>query len=594
MKPSRWLMQRAKAAKFWIRLTIVLALSSGVLLIAQASLLGRIVEQAYIHHQPLHSLIGLFVAFVAVIVIRAGLAYCRELTGFRAGAKLRNAVRREVMDKIAQLGPVYAARWSSGELSTMVMENVEALQGFYAKFLPQMTIAVMLPLVIVAFIFPYSWIAGIILLLTAPLVPLFMAVVGIGAAALNRRNYLALARMSATFLDVLQGLPTLKWFGQSKAVAEKVFRVSDDYRHTTMGVLRVVFLSSAVLEFFSALAIALLATYLGLTFLHYVHIGYWGQGLTLSAALFILILAPEFYMPLRELNTHYHARAEAIGAAESLIELLETPSPYHNPLSNSDSTPISFPPQIDPLTSPTPRLHRASKPEDDKNEPMKEIRLKDIIVEFPESTLPALTNLSLTIQAGEKLGISGPSGAGKSTLLNLIMGFVVPTAGQVIINDHPLLETDLEAWRQQLGWMGQSSKLFYGTIRENLQLFSPKATEPDMWKALTHAEAATFVKRLPDGLETLINEQNQGISGGQAQRITLARLYLQDAPIWILDEPTASLDRDCEKKVFEQLLTLSKNKTLILVTHKPTLIEQMDRTVSLSDGQLKRSPDQKH
>lgn len=569
IKPSKWLTQRAKAAKHWVWATIFLAMFSGILLIVQANILGRIVDQAYIQQQPLRLLIPLLILFLSIILLRSILAYLRELTSFQAGAKLRAAIRIEILQKIVALGPVYTQAWRSAELSTMVIEQVEALQDYYAKFLPQMTVVILLPLMIVAFIMPYSWLAAIILLVTAPLVPLFMVLIGMSAASLNRKHYQALSRMSVTFLDVLQGLSTLKWFGRSKNIADKVFHVSENYRHTTMSVLRVVFLSSAVLEFFSALAVALLATYLGLSFLHNINVGHWGHDLTLTGALFMLILAPEFYMPLRELNTHYHARAEAIAAAESLIPLLHT--------------------NINPLTGRAEQAKLAADPEA-STQPLQsiddhwQIDFNKVTVQFGESHQPALRAISLSIKAGEKIAIVGPSGAGKSTLVNVLMGFVHPTAGELLINHQPFYKLDQQYWRQHIGWLGQSSKLFYGTIRENLAMFKHDASEQDMWLALQYATADTFVRQLPNGLDTLLTEQNQGVSGGQAQCIALARLYLQDAPIWILDEPTASLDSVTEQQMLDNLLVRAQHKTLIVVTHKTDSVKRLGRVVQLQSG----------
>lgn len=572
IKPARWLKTQAKAVNRWIKLTILIGFISGLLLIWQAHVLGKLVDQAFLNHRPLGSLISLLVSFGVIILIRALLAYGKERTSFAAGAKLRTQLREDVMHKLEQLGPIHAAKWSSAQLSTMMMENVEALQGFYANFLPQMYLALMIPLAIVAFVFPYSWIAGITLFIAAPLIPIFMAVIGMGAASMQRKNFQMLSRMSATFLDMLEGLPTLKWFGQSKRMADRIFEASEGYRTTTMSVLRVVFLSSAVLEFFAALAIALLATYLGLSFLHFYDVGYWGHHLTLTGALFMLILAPEFFLPLRELNTHYHARAEAVGAAEQLIEFFN----YQPNQILSDTA------QTDSSQHTHSHLHtHHSRPIDTLNQ-VDSIRFNHVTVQFAESKTPAIDQFSLEIQSGDKLAILGESGAGKTTLINLLLGFIEPTKGAIIVNNMmELSKIDLTLWRKKIAWLPQTNTLFYGTIRENLLLYKPHATDAEIDEALSLACAKDFINDLPLGLETQISEQNQGLSGGQIQRIALARLYLHNAPIWLLDEPTASLDTDCEQQVFENLLRFTEDKTVLLVTHKSELATKMGTQLKL-------------
>jgi len=399
--------------------------------------------------------------------------------------------------------------------------------------------------VILAFVFPLSWLAGVILFVTAPLIPLFMALIGMGAAQQNRRHFKALSRMSVAFLDVLQGLPTLKWFGASKPMRQKLFKVSDQYRQTTMSVLRIVFLSSAVLEFFSAIAIALLATILGLTFLHHIHIGYYGHRLTLHAALFMLILAPEFYLPLRELNTHYHARAEAIAASEQIMEVLCSDV-------NTNIIPVKA--------------------------GIQGIEIKNLSVQFPESKIPSLHDINLKIKIGTKLAIVGPSGAGKSTLLNVLMGFVNPSAGTVHCD------------RQHITWLGQQPKLFHGSIRENLLMAKPDASDDELWAALAQAKANDFVAQLPAQLDTLLAEHNAGISGGQAQRIAAARMMLKSASIVLLDEPTANLDQANADELMRAILAFAKGKTLLLVTHQKQYADQCDVVLNLDQGRIAKQP----
>ena len=324
-KARRWLFKRALAARIWILLSVLLGLGSGLLLIVQARFLARIVHGAFIENQGTNALWPLFALLAGIIGLRSVLGWARETAGFYAGAGIRQELRNELLDHIVSLGPGYTSRQSSGALTSTVLEHVEGLHDFYAFYLPQLALAALIPAAIVAFIFPYSWAAAGLLLATAPLIPLFMVLVGMGAESISQRHFQALARMSAYFLDVLRGIATLKLFNRSKGAEESIARVSNDYRLRTMQVLRVAFLSSAVLEFFSSISIALVAVYLAMSYLGYFSFGLYGQSLNLAAGLFILLLAPDFYLPLRELGTHYHARAEAVGAAEEILKILAVP-----------------------------------------------------------------------------------------------------------------------------------------------------------------------------------------------------------------------------------------------------------------------------
>ncbi|MDX2500521.1 MAG: ABC transporter transmembrane domain-containing protein, partial [Deltaproteobacteria bacterium] len=315
-----WLFKRASAARSWIMLSVALGLGGGLLLIVQARFLARIVHGAFIEGRGTEDLWPLFATLAGIIIVRSILGWARETAGFYAGAKIRQEMRQELLEHIVTLGPGYTDRQSSGALASTALEHVEGLHDFYAFYLPQLALAVMIPAAIVAFIFPHSWAAGGLLLVTAPLIPLFMILVGMGAESISQRHFQALSRMSAYFLDVLQGITTLKLFNRSKGAEETIARMSNDYRLKTMQVLRVAFLSSAVLEFFSSISIALVAVYLAMSYLGYMSFGLYGQSLNLAGGLFILLLAPDFYLPLRELGTHYHARAKAVGAAEEILK----------------------------------------------------------------------------------------------------------------------------------------------------------------------------------------------------------------------------------------------------------------------------------
>ena len=367
--------------------------------------MARIIHGAVIDGKSREALWPFFVALVGIYLVRSFLGWGREVSGFEASAKIRRQVRSTLMAHITRLGPAYVTGRNTGALASTVMEQVEGLHGFFAHYLPQMALAIAIPAAILTFVFPVSWAAGGLLMVTAPLIPLFMVLVGMGAESVSQRNFQALSRMSAYFLDILQGLPTLKLFHKSRSEEKTVGRVSRDYRKRTMSVLRIAFLSSAVLEFFSAIAIAMVAVYLGMTYLGYYNFGTWGLPLTLSGGFFILLLAPEFYLPLRELGTHYHARAEAVGAAREILKVLAVPVPV------GPDKPVVF-----------------------ESSGGVELCFKDVHLAYDWGRRPALNGISFTINAGEKLALVGESGAGKTTVLDLLLGFLQPDRGQVTAN----------------------------------------------------------------------------------------------------------------------------------------------------------------
>jgi len=546
-----WLWRNARPARWWIVLSAALAWGGGLLVIAQAGLIARIVAGAVSARLPRRALLPLFAALLAVIAARAALSWAKEAAGFRAGACVRDAVRRRLVEGMLAAGPGITRQHAPGALTSAVMEQVEALHDFYAFYLPQLGAAVLIPLSIAVAVWRHSWAAAVILGVTAPLIPLFMVIIGMGAESISQRHFQALARLSDHFLDLLRGLPTLKLFDRSRDRKALVAAVSHEYRRRTMAVLRVAFLSSAVLEFFSAIAIALVAVYLGTSYLGYLDFGAWGRPLTLSVGLFILILAPEFYLPLRELGTHYHARAAAIGAAEEINRVQAPTAPGATPPTRGARPSAAAPIRFDG------------------------VRLT-----------PILNGVSFTLAPGHQAALVGASGAGKTTLLNLLLGFQAPEAGRIWIGDCPLESLDPVSWREQLAWIGQHPVLFHGTLRDNIRLGRPDAAPAEIDCAAQAAAVTAFSARLPQGLDTPIGEMGQGLSRGQAQRVALARAFLKDAPVLLLDEPTAGLDAENERLVLEALRTLRRGRTVLMVSHRLANLDASTRVLLLVDGRI--------
>ena len=556
-KPLAWLIGNVRHAQGWILLSVSAGFAGGLLLILQAALLSKIIHGAFIDDLSQTVLNPLFLVLCGLVALRAGLAWAREVSGFHAGAGIRQEVRIALIKHIGSLGPVQSDRPHSGALSTTVVEQVEALQAFYARYLPQLALAVSIPAAIAAFVFPISWAAGGLLLLTAPLIPMFMILIGMGAENISQKHFQALSRMSAHFLDILQGLPTLKLLGRGQTEEKSVAEISDQYRLRTMKVLRVAFMSTAVLELFSSFSIALVAVYLGTTYLGYTHFGLYGQILTLKQGLFILLLAPDFYLPLRELGLHYHARAEAMGATQEILDIL----------SRQPGTTFTGTRLLDistPLTVNCRKIHFA----------------------YNTRKGQALTDVSMELVPGDHVALVGESGAGKTTLMNLLLGFIQPDQGEIRVNGMPLSALALETWRQALTWVGQHPMLFHDTIAGNIGMAVPGATRTDIEEAARLARVLDFSRHLPAGLDTKVGEQGWGLSRGQAQRVALARMFLKDAPILLLDEPTAGLDVDTARSVMQAITSFSKDRTVLLLTHKPEQLQTSYRIVVMSGGKL--------
>ena len=546
-----WLRKQSGHGRRWIGFSIALGLGQGVLMVMQAWLLATLLHGFIIEGAtPEHS-IPLFVSLLLVTLTKAALAYGREVASFKAGSAVRQAIRELVLTRLGRLGPAYIQRRPAGSWASLLLEQIEEMQDFFSRYLPQMAIAVFIPLVILVSVFPVNWAAGLILLGTAPLIPLFMILVGVGAADANRRNFQSLARLSGHFLDRLKGLRTLQLFMRTWAEGEAIRDASEDFRERTMEVLRLAFLSTAVLEFFAAIAVALVAVYFGFSYIDHLNFGSYGVKVTLFTGLFVLFLAPEFYAPLRELGAHYHAKAQAIGAAEQLLEFLEAE------VSEPASGAVPF---------------QAEGP----------IRVEACSLEVLSAEGKVLVGpLDFTLEAGTRTALVGISGAGKSSLVNALLGFA-PYRGSLKVNGQELAELDMSQWRQRLGWLSQNPQLFHASLRDNLLLARPAASDAELEAVLRRAQAWEFVSE--KGLDYRVGDQAGGLSVGQAQRIALARTLLKHTELMVLDEPTASLDRHSERAIMGTLEQASAGQTLLMITHRLDQLSQMDNILVLERG----------
>ncbi|PHI32763.1 heme ABC transporter permease/ATP-binding protein CydD [Budvicia aquatica] len=551
-----WLKLQGSLAQRWLRLSTLLGLISGLLIIGQAWLLATLLHALIIDNVPKATLSHYFILLIVTVALRAVLMWIRERVGFMYGAAIRQRIRRQVLDKLEQLGPAWIQGKPAGSWATMILEQIEDMQEFYSRYQPQMMLAVIIPLLILVAVFPINWAAGIILFTTAPLIPLFMALVGMGAADANRRNFIALARLSGNFLDRLRGMDTLRLFHRADAEAEQIRHASDDFRSRTMDVLKLAFLSSAVLEFFASVSIAVAAVYFGFSYLGELNFGSYGIAVTLFAGFLVLILAPEFFQPLRDLGTYYHAKAQAIGAAESLLTFLDA-----EPDRSNEEGQQSLP-DCNSVT----------------------IQATDLQVISPSGKVLA-GPLSFTLNPGQRIAIVGHSGAGKSSLLNLLLGFM-PYQGSLTINGIELNSLQPASWRSHLSWIGQNPQLPELTLRSNILLSNPKANEADLQQAIKRAYVDEFLSHLPDGLETEVGDHAARLSVGQAQRVAVARALLSPCNLLLLDEPTASLDANSERLVMSALTEAATRQTTILVTHRLEDIDGYDQIWVMDKGQI--------
>ena len=552
---TRWLKEQSILSRRWLMISRALGIISGLLIVGQAWLLARILHRMIMESIPATALVLPFIVLVLIFVLRAWVVWLRERVGFYAGQHIRYEIRRQVLDRLQQAGPAWIQGKPAGSWATLVLEQIDDMHDYYARYLPQMTLAASVPLLIVITIFPINWAAALILLGTAPLIPLFMALVGMGAAEANRRNFLALARLSGHFLDRLRGMETLRLFHRGEAETDNIRHASQDFRQRTMEVLRLAFLSSGVLEFFTSLSIALVAVYFGFSYLGELNFGHYGVGVTLMSGFLALILAPEFFQPLRDLGTFYHAKAQAIGAADSLKTFMEKP-----------------------LAQET----RGEKILSDNE--LISLEARDAVIKSPEGKVLA-GPLNFTLPAGKRVVLVGQSGSGKSSLLNALTGFL-PYDGSLLVNGVELRDLDVSRWHRLLSWVGQNPQLPAATLRENVLLAWPEASEAQLQLALDKAWVSEFISQLPQGINTPVGDQAGRLSVGQAQRIAVARALLVPCRLLLLDEPAASLDAHSEQRVMQALFNTSSQQTPLMVTHQLEGIADWDAIWVMQDGQI--------
>ncbi len=543
-----------KPHRHWLHLAWLAGLGAGLATIALAGTIAWLVHQTLFEPGASSAWRWLGLALIAVIA-RHGLQALRDWAGQQLAFRVRRDLRERMIATAARIGPMHLAhRGHSGAWASRYQEQVDALGGYYARYLPALGLALALPLVLLAAAFTQDWVAGLLLLFSAPLIPVFMALIGMGSQQVHEAQQDQQNRLAGHFLDRVRNLDLLRRSLALDAATAEVAEAAQGYRRLSMRVLRVAFLSSAVMEFFSAVAIGLVAIYVGFALLGFLDFGPAGQ-MTLFSGLFVLLLAPEYFQPLRQFAQSYHDRASAAAAAAALAPLLQEPAI----------------PQREPEPPPADAAQTL-------------LRLERVSLRYDPDGPPALDDLTLSVAPGEDVAIVGPSGSGKSTLLALCAGFIRPSTGSLALAEPA----------RHFAWMGQRAHLFHGSLRDNLVLGArPEASDGELIAALGAAGLPVDDPTLPRGLDTPIGEGNRGLSGGQAQRVALARALLSDSRLWLLDEPTSALDPDTEDDLLSRALEHARQRgvTVLLATHHAAVYRRLRRVVHLDQGRLREDGD---
>jgi ATP-binding cassette, subfamily C, bacterial CydD len=537
------LLRRVPAARRDLAVLAILGGLTALLVVAQATALATLLATGIDGRLHRPALAG----FVATVAVRALVSWAQGTVAARAAATVKATLRADLLRAVGRHGPTWVAGQRAGQLATLTGRGLDALDPYFTGYLPQLVLGVTVPVAVLARILLADWSSALIIALTIPLIPVFGALLGWQAQAATERQWRRLSLLGGHFLDMVAGLPTLRAFGRARAQVDVVRRMADGHRRATMRTLRIAFLSALVLELVATLSVALVAVPVGIRLL--------GGGITLSTALLVLLLTPEAYLPLRAAGSRFHASMEGLTALDEALTL-----------------------------SAVPETAGPATPRQPAPDGRGEIRFEGVTVEYERTV--ALRDVTLTIRPGERIAVIGPSGAGKTTLLNLLLGFVGPTAGRVTVDGVDLAGVDLDGWRQQVAWVPQRAHLFAGSLADNIRLGAPDAPDAALTRAVRDAALDEVVAALPDGLATGLGERGHGLSSGQRQRVALARAFLRDAPLVLLDEPTARLDTASEAVVLAATRRLVAGRTALLVAHRPALLADADRILRVDNGRV--------
>ncbi|MEU7673223.1 thiol reductant ABC exporter subunit CydD [Micromonospora taraxaci] len=536
------LLRRVPAARRDLAVLALLGVLAAGLIVVQATALAAVLATAFDGRLDRPALS----AFVIAVAARSALVWAQGTVSARVAATVKATLRADLLGAVGRHGPGWVAGQRAGQVATLAGRGLDALDAYFTGYLPQLVLSVTVPVAVLARVVFADWSSAVIIALTLPLIPVFGALLGWQAQAATERQWRRLSLLGGHFLDMVAGLPTLRAFGRARAQTDVVRRMADGHRVATMKTLRIAFLSALVLELVATLSVALVAVPVGIRLL--------GGGLALQTALLVLLLTPEAYLPLRAAGSRFHASMEGLAALDEALTVSAAPV--------------------------APRAAEGAAVPDAR----REIRFEGVTVAYERTT--ALRDVTLTIRAGERIAVIGPSGAGKSTLLGLLLGFVTPTSGRITVGGVDLATADPDAWRRQLAWVPQRAHLFAASLADNIRLGAPDTPPDALATAVRDAALDDVVAGLPDGLDTLLGERGHGLSSGQRQRVALARAFLRNAPVVLLDEPTARLDTAAEAVVLDATRRLVAGRTALLVAHRPALLADADRILRVEDGRV--------
>lgn len=556
MNLDQRLLTELRPVRGTLGLAIGLGLLAGILLVGQAYALSQTVSRVFLDGQRLADVARWLALLALLAVARALTLWSSGVAAHHVARTVKADLRARLFAHLLALGPAYARGERTGELVNTISEGIEALDVYLGQYIPQLALSALVPLTMLVIVVPVDLLSAVILLVTAPLIPLFMVLIGHLASAQSQRQWRQLSRLSAHFLDTLQGLTTLKVFGRSRAQVVEIARISDEFRDATLRVLRVAFLSALALEMLSTLSTAIIAVEIGLRLLY-------GR-MAFDDAFFLLILAPEYYLPLRNLGASFHAGVAGTTAAARVYEILSIPA--------------------------APGLHvsdaAGSTPRDEALAGSLTLSFEDVHYAYADGDRPALNGITFSIQPGQQVGLMGRSGSGKTTVMQLVLRFIEPTAGRIVVNGRDVCALPVAAWRDRIAWVPQMPYLLAGSVADNIRLGRPDAPLEAVKHAAEMAHADEFIRALPAGYATPIGERGARLSGGQAQRLALARAFLQDAPVLLLDEATANLDPVTEAQVTAALDRLLADRTALVIAHRLHTLRKLLPIIVLDHGMI--------
>jgi ATP-binding cassette, subfamily C, bacterial CydD len=540
------LLGRARAARLLLGVDIAIGVGTAVLVLLQASLIAWVVARSF-DGASLQDVVPALGLLVLAFAGRATLAWGFEVAGRRAASTVLSDLRLALVENRLRSQPAALDGTGAGEVAAAAVQGIDSLEAYFGRYLPQVVLACLVPIAVLVWVAAIDLTSALIMLATLPLVPLFMWLIGRYTEEQTRKRWRALSLLATHFLDVVRGLPTLRAFNRGEVQAATIAAVSDGYRRATMRTLRVSFLSGSVLELAATLGVALVAVTVGVRLA--------GGGLGLQAGLTVLVLAPELYLPIRQLGAQFHASADGLAVADRILTLLDAPAAV-------GSSGVRTPPSPAEAT----------------------VRLQGVSFAYTSRPGLVLDGLDLELLPGETVALVGDNGAGKSTVGSLLLRLAEPTTGRVTVGDVDLAACRPEAWRRLVAWVPQRPTLLRGTVADNIRLGDPEATDDRVQAAAELAGADAFVSDLPAGYDTMVGDGGRRLSAGERQRIALARAFLRDAPLVVLDEPTANLDAENAELVGEAVERLRQGRTVLLIAHRPELVQHADRIVALRGG----------